>query len=161
MASPAWSAAPRPIVAGVADPTVSQAPLQWAAEQARAFGKPLLALTVLPQPPVEPWPTTGHPAQDDETRYRTILDEAIKRLGDAAHGIEVRRELRQGSVVRVLVHASNDADLLVLGGRRARGRFDQRPMSIASQCIQLAACPVVIVPVARPHRRKREETVET
>lgn len=146
---------PRTIVVGVADPTVSQAPLRWAAEQARAFGKTLLAVNARPAPQVEPWPRTPRPEESDEVRGRAILDEAIERLGDARHGIEVRREVRQGPAVRTLIHASRDADLLVLGGRRARGRFDQRPMSVAVQCIQLAACPVVVVPVSRPSASPR------
>lgn len=141
----------RTIVVGVAEPEISQAPLRWAVEQARAFGKTLLAVSVYPPGPLEPWPSTPRPEDaEDQAAARAKLDDAIARLGEAHRGVEIRRETIQGRPVKALVDASRSAALLVLGGRKARGRLDLRPSSVAVHVVQLAACPVVVVP---PHPR--------
>lgn len=150
-------AAPRhaTIVVGIANPTVSQAPLQWAVEQARAFERTLLAVSVFPSRKLEPWPAVAQPGDESEAAARLVLDQAIEQLGDRGEGVELRREVVEGKPLDILVERSHDADLLVLGGRRARTPIDHRPRSVAARAIQLAACPVVVVPTAAPRASRR------
>lgn len=145
------------IVVGIVDAVVSQAPLRWAVQQARAFGKALVAVSVYPSSKLEPWPAIPRASEGDESAARAVLDHAIEQLGEDGQGVELRREAAPGKPVDVLVERSRSADLLVLGGRRARTSVDQRPLSVAGRCIQLAACPVVVVPTPTAERKQRRE----
>lgn len=145
------------IVVGIVNAVVSQAPLRWAVQQARAFGKTLVAVSVYPSNKLEPWPAIAQSSEGDESAARAVLDHAIEQLGEDGQGVELRREAAPGKPVDVLVERARSADLLVLGGRRARTSVDQRPLSIAGRCIQLAACPVVVVPTRTTERKQRRE----
>ena len=54
-----------------------------------------------------------------------------------------------GFVVKELVDASQDADLVVLGARGAGGFTRLIMGSVSNEVVQHSACPVVIV----PHKR--------
>lgn len=145
------------IVVGIVNAVVSQAPLQWAVEQARAFGKTLLAVSIYPSSKLDPWPAIPRSSEGDKSAAEAVLDHAIEQLGEDRQGVEVRREVVPGKPVDVLVERSRGADLLVLGGRRARTPVDQRPLSVAARCVQLAACPIVVVPTRAAERKQGRE----
>ncbi len=54
-----------------------------------------------------------------------------------------------GFVVKELVDASHDADMVVLGARGGSGFARLLMGSVSSEVVQHSACPVVIVPHAR------------
>jgi nucleotide-binding universal stress UspA family protein len=73
---------------------------------------------------------------------------AASRLGDAGPPSVTVRAV-DGFVVKELVDASQDADLVVVG-TRSGGSFARLVMgSVSSEVVQHSACPVVIV----PHKR--------
>lgn len=138
------------IVVGIKHPAMSQGALRWALEQARVFGKTLVPIQAYPGPDVETWPVLQTvPKEAQRAEAMAALDRAVDALGGDLQGVDIRPEVVEGRPVPVLVARSARADLLVLGSRRARSRATPRPISVASQCIQLSACPVVVVPVRR------------
>jgi nucleotide-binding universal stress UspA family protein len=140
------------IVVGVDGSPNSERALDWAMRQAAAVRVPLTVITVH-EVPKSYWggiPVVG-PA--DETllgKLRQAAEEmtqkAAGQLGDdkpasvAVHAVN-------GFVVKELVDASQDADMLVLGARSHSGIARQLLLgSGSSEIIQHSASPVVIVP---------------
>jgi nucleotide-binding universal stress UspA family protein len=71
---------------------------------------------------------------------------AASRLGDAGPA-SVNVHAVNGFVVKELVDASHDADLVVVGARDGSTGFARLLMgSVSSEVVQHSACPVVIVP---------------
>ncbi len=71
-----------------------------------------------------------------------ILDEAIT---EALGAVDVERVVTEGSAGEVLVQASGDADLVVVGSRGRGGLRGALLGSVSSHVAQHAPCPVVIV----------------
>ncbi|MFE3632722.1 universal stress protein [Streptomyces cellostaticus] len=141
--------APRgPVVLGVGEkPTVSAA-ARFAAEEAvlrrvpleavRAWRRPGHATTAHPL-------LAGEPAHFERERAVEALEEA---LADAPAGLEVTRRAAEGHARDVLLAASQEAGLLVVGARRRHGRFGLHLGRVAHGLLHHAACPVAVVPDA-------------
>ena len=135
------------VVVAVSPTSGSPTALHWAADEARRRGADLVALSAWrePRPPIAPGgrpPGVGFDAE-------SVIAEAKGRLEDqvrAALGTEtdVRSEVVHGSSFRVLLQASETAELLVLD---APSRLDliEGP-NLARRLIYAAECPVVIMP---------------
>jgi nucleotide-binding universal stress UspA family protein len=52
----------------------------------------------------------------------------------------------KGSPARVLLIASEGADLLVLGRAHRSGVFDIIRNSVSAECVRRATCPIVVIP---------------
>ncbi|MFF2200380.1 universal stress protein [Streptomyces sp. NPDC058145] len=141
--------APRgPIVLGVGEkPTVSAA-ARFAAEEAVLRRVPLEAVRAWRHPAHA---TTGHPllagepAHFEEQRAAEALEEA---LADAPAGLEVTRRAVEGHARDVLVAASHEAGLLVVGARHRHGPFGLHLGRVVHGVLHHAACPVAVVPEA-------------
>jgi nucleotide-binding universal stress UspA family protein len=85
-------------------------------------------------------------------KLRQAADEmtqrAAGRLGDARPA-SVQVHAVDGFVVKELVDASQDADLVVIGTRGGSGFARLLMGSVSSEVVQHSACPVVIVPHER------------
>jgi nucleotide-binding universal stress UspA family protein len=77
-----------------------------------------------------------------------MTQKAASQLGDAGPA-QVAVHAVSGFVVKELVDASQDADLVVLGARGGSGFAQLLMGSVSSEVVQHSACPVVIV----PHKR--------
>ncbi len=139
------------IVVGVDGSRNSEHALDWAMRQAAALHAPLTVLTVH-EVPKSYWgsiPVTG-PAdtlllERLQQAAEEMTQKAAGRLGDARPALVNVRALN-GFVVKELVDASQDADLIVLG-MRGGGGFARLVMgSVSSEVVQHSACPVVVVP---------------
>lgn len=145
------------LVVGVDGTAAGVAALRWAVDQARAMGARVLAIAVTEPPPL----VVGGPevgglvAQNllDADQLTAAADawlaEAIAALpADAGQYVDqfVDREVRRGDAATVLLDASRDADLLVLGnhGRGALGGM--LAGSVAQRCVHHPTCPLVLVP---------------
>ena len=142
------------IVVGVDGSPNSEHALDWAMRQAAAVQSPLTVIAVH-EVAKSYWggiPVIGPADAPLLEKLRQAAEEmtqkAASRLGDAGPpSVKVRAV--DGFVVKELVDASQDADLVVVG-TRSGGSFARLVMgSVSSEVVQHSACPVVIV----PHKR--------
>lgn len=142
------------IVVGVDGSPNSERALDWAMKQAAAVH---VALTVIAvhEVPKSYWggiPVIGPADEPLLGKLRQAAEEmtqrAASRLGDARPASVTVRAVN-GFVVKELVDASQDADLVVVGARSGSEFARLLVGSVSSEVIQHSACPVVIV----PHKR--------
>ncbi|GAA3172602.1 universal stress protein [Streptomyces virens] len=131
------------IVVGMADaPTAA---VRFAYEEARRRGAALDAVRAwrCPAHDTADHPLlTGTPERLHEERAAKELEAA---LADAPPDVRLRRHTVEGPARRVLLTASHEADLLIVGRRRP-GQFGHRLGRIAHTLLHHSACPVAVVP---------------
>jgi nucleotide-binding universal stress UspA family protein len=142
------------IVVGVDGSPNSGRALDWAMEQAAAVHAPLTVIAVH-EVPKSYWggiPVIGPADEPLLEQLRRAAEEmtrtAAGRLGDARPASVTVRAVN-GFVVKELVDASQDADLVVVGARGGSSFARVLVGSVSSEVVQHSACPVVIV----PHKR--------
>ena len=142
------------IVVGVDGSPNSERALDWAMRQAAAVHAPLTVIAVH-EVPKSYWggiPVIGPRDEAVLEKLREAAEEltqrAASRLGDAGP-VSVKVQAVSGFVVKELVDASQDADLVVLGARSGSAFAAVLVGSVSSEVVQHSACPVVIV----PHKR--------
>jgi nucleotide-binding universal stress UspA family protein len=91
------------------------------------------------------------PAEVQVTMQNLIV-EATNRVAEVAPGVEVIGVTHEGSPAKILVEASRDADLLVVGSRGLGGFKGLLLGSVSQQCSQHAKCPILIV---GPHEERQ------
>jgi nucleotide-binding universal stress UspA family protein len=142
------------IVVGVNGSPHSERALDWAMRQAAAVQVPLTVIAVH-EVPKSYWggiPVVG-PADTallDKVRQAAeeMTQRAASRLGDAATA-PVTVKAVNGFVVRELVAASQDADLVVVGAGNHSGFSRLLVGSGTTDVVEHSACPVVVVPGER------------
>ncbi|MBE8471986.1 universal stress protein [Streptomyces justiciae] len=135
------------VVMGVGeDPEEAAAVRRFAYEEARRRAVPLDAVRAWRCPAHE---TTDHPLLADAPA-RLHEEEAAKALtealGDAPPDVEARPRTVEGPARRVLVDASEGADLLVVGAKRRTGHLGLQLGRVAHAALHHSACPVAVVP---------------
>ena len=142
------------IVVGVDGSPNSERALDWAMKQAVAVRAPLTVIAVH-EVPKSYWgriPVVGAVDESLLESLRQAAEEmtqkAAGRLGDAGPA-SVTVHAVNGFVVKELVDASQDADLVVVGSRGGSGLGRLLAGSVSSEVVQHSACPVVIVPHER------------
>lgn len=137
----------RRVVLGVGeDAKESAAVTRFAAEEARRRGVPLEAVRAWRCPAHE---TTDHPllagepARLHEQRATEELEAALQ---DLPADVDVHRRTVEGHARRVLVDASRNADLLVVGAKRREGHLGLQLGRVTHTVLHHSACPVVVVP---------------
>ncbi|MFJ3233616.1 universal stress protein [Streptomyces sp. NPDC086787] len=134
------------IVVGVGEKPVDAAAMRFAAEEARRRGVPLEAVRAWRCPAHE---TTDHPllagepARLHEEWAAEMLEAALR---DVPADVEVHRRTVEGHARQVLLDASADADLLVVGARRREGHYGLQLGRVAHAVLHHATCPVAVVP---------------
>lgn len=141
------------IIVGVDGSGHSQRALEWAMKEAAIRHTPLTVLTV--HEAIRGYYTSSvavfpdDPARTEEAQ-KAAQDEADQVLagldGPRPESVTVRAV--HGFAVEELVSAGRDADMIVLGSRGAGGFSRLLMGSTASQVVQHARCPVLIVPPA-------------
>jgi nucleotide-binding universal stress UspA family protein len=150
------------IVVGVDGSAVSIEALKWAIDEAARRGTRVDAVNAWHSDPT----TTGLTRADIiQLRPRSeVLEEQSQLLGQAietAGGdrtVEVRHVLLDGQPGAALVHAAEDADLLVVGSHGAGRLAEVLLGSVSSYCVHHATCPVVVIPEHRPEREQVPHT---
>jgi nucleotide-binding universal stress UspA family protein len=139
------------IVVGIDGSPNSERALDWAMRQAAAVRAPLTVITVH-EVPKSYWggiPVVGPGDEPLLESLRQAAEEMTRKaagqLGDAGPASVTVRAV-SGFVVKELVDASQDADLVVLGARGASGFTRLIMGSVSHEVVQHSACPVVIVP---------------
>ena len=139
------------IVVGFDDSPSAAAALRWAAEQARGTGATVRAVNVvewpvdmmtweMPMRGTVPYPQAPPPGiEEHKLALRQRFDEANPEP-------DWRLDFIEGAVGPALVHASAEAELLVVGTREHHGLGRLVHGSTSHHCISHASCPVVAVP---------------
>jgi nucleotide-binding universal stress UspA family protein len=141
------------IVVGTDGSEGSRAALRWAGAEARLRGATLDVVLAWEYPTSMVYPSHGTftPPQTDmegaaiATVQKVLADEGIA-SGD---GIELRESIVHDAPAPALLHASQDADLLVVGSRGQGAFVGMLLGSVSQHCVTHATCPVVVVPSER------------
>jgi nucleotide-binding universal stress UspA family protein len=80
-----------------------------------------------------------------ERDARQIQEDALQDAGARENGIGVDQLIREGHAAKVLLDASDGADLLVVGCRGHGGFTGLLLGSVSNECASHARCPVLIV----------------
>lgn len=138
------------IIVGVDGSGHSEAALRWAMDEAAIRNAPLTVIAVL-EHGADFW--TGNPNIFDqhqpgrETARRSVekaVGQAAARVGDSRPP-SVTVQVLSGSPAEILINASDDADMVVVGSRGSGGLARLLMGSVSSHVAQHARCPVVIV----------------
>lgn len=147
--SASFSNTPSRIVAGVDGSPESVTALRWAIRQARLTGGVVNAVIAW-QLPVEMsgwgWsPMTAAECADLVEAARRTLETAIGQAAGDGDRPYVQALVEQGFPAQVLLEASKNADLLVVGSR-GHGLFaDTLLGTVGQHCFHHAHCPVVVM----------------
>jgi len=137
------------VVAGVDGSAESVRALGWAARYATATGARVQAVLAWHYPaaagqaPVGIAPDPVH--KETEAQQLAILNEAIAQACSGQPGPGAEARLGYGHPAQVLIEASKEADLLVVGSH-GHGAFTGMMLgSVSIHCVTSAFCPVVVV----------------
>jgi nucleotide-binding universal stress UspA family protein len=136
------------IVVGVDGSEQSRAALRWALAEARLRDADVRAVYAWAFPIVpgrEFAPALAIPLDELRAEANELIDTVVaEEVGDETD-VRVTHLAIEGSAADVLVDASRNADLLVVGSRGHGGFAGLLLGSVSQQCAHHAACPVVIV----------------
>lgn len=136
---------PHDILVGVDGSPSSLAALEWAACQAERTGSAIHAVTTWEWPKSYGYPIPVSSDFDPAGEAAKILEEAVGATRGAHPGVSIRTSVIEGATARILIDASRDAELLVVG---CRGHGELAGMllgSVSEQCVTHAHCPVLVV----------------
>ncbi|MDC2948885.1 universal stress protein [Streptomyces heilongjiangensis] len=137
------------VVVGLGDPADSSAAVRFAFREAQARGCALHA--------VRAWRSPAHAhaehplIADDaagahEERASALLTDALRDAVRDHPQVDVSRRTVEGPAHKVLLEASTDADLVVVGAHRRHGPVGLQLGRAAHVLLHHAGCPVAVVP---------------
>ncbi len=142
--APATHDSEQPIVVGIDGSAEAVAALRWAADAARAYGRPVTVITVKDPLASYGFPITPTPEIEAiiDNSAQAALNETLTQVYGRPDPEGVTRAVREGSPAQELIDASQEASMLVIGAR-GRGAF---PLgSVSERCVRHARSPVVVV----------------
>ncbi|MCC9306101.1 universal stress protein [Kitasatospora sp. RB6PN24] len=132
------------IVVGVDGSASAAAAVQWAARQAKLEQADVLAVIAWDYPALVGLGVVV-PSQEIEDAAGEALAETITRELGSEPEVPVAQRVVYGYPAEVLLDASRDAHLLVVGSRGLGGFAGTVLGSVGRACVEHAACPVVVV----------------
>ncbi|HZD65982.1 MAG TPA: universal stress protein [Acidimicrobiales bacterium] len=134
------------VVVGVDGSENSQRALYWAARQAQGTGAKVKAVATWNDPYtlVGPHPPVAV-AGPERHRLRHMLDRVAAGVQEET-GVAMESHVVGGAPAPTLTRLAAGADMLVLGTRGLGGFKGLLLGSVSQRCVQLATCPVVLVP---------------
>jgi nucleotide-binding universal stress UspA family protein len=148
------------IVVGVDGSPGGQRALDWAVREAANRGGTVQAVTAWRWDSIDTGPGAATKPADERARAAAMLEAEIRAL-TTRHGAAtpVASEVVEGRPADVLAAVARQADLLVLGSH-GHSRLRHTVLgSVSEECVRMATCPVVIIPVPVPVRRLAEPAV--
>ncbi|WP_446219293.1 universal stress protein [Micromonospora sp. IBHARD004] len=133
-----------PVVVGADGSESSLRALGFAVERAQQRDVPLRVIRVW-EPPGEPWAPPGFDPEEANATARAAAEEELAGWRESFPAVEVDLRVSPGNPAALLVEASREAQLVVVG---SRGRGELRGMllgSVSQQLLQHAHCPVAVV----------------
>ena len=156
------------IIVGIDGSDGADRALRWAADEAdrrNAAGQPaiLQALTAWAFDPTGELESVAIRLPDPRQAAEDTLSAAVRRVRETHPHTLIAAEAVHGPTSDVLVRASDDADLLVLGSHGHSRMYHAVLGSVAEACIRNATCPVLIIPMARAasHRSTTTSALDT
>ncbi|OAR22650.1 universal stress protein UspA [Streptomyces sp. ERV7] len=139
------------VVVGVDGSEASHEALRWAVSHARLIRATVDAVAAYDVPGAAGWSAPAVDADlDEEQAKKDLADELHSVLGQTGD-VALTSHIVRGNPAEVLIGASADAELLVVGNR-GRGGFARLLLgSVSLQCAQHASCPVVIIRQGTSH----------
>ena len=137
------------ITVGVDGSEPSIEALRWAADQAELTGSELETIAVWEWPTsfgwAPPYPSDFNPAADAQR----VLDETLGPIRHDHPDVVINEKVIEGRAAPILIEASKQAELLVVGSR-GHGEFSGMLLgSVSEHCVTNADCPVVVVRARR------------
>lgn len=134
------------IVVGVDGSASAKAALRWAIRQAKLTGGTVDAVIAWHYPTAYSYPVPISPLSSARELAQRVLDEAVYEVQQALdEHVEITPKVIEGNAARVLLDASQDADLLVIGSRGHGGFVAALLGSTSQHAVQHATCPVVVI----------------
>ncbi|MET8453948.1 universal stress protein [Streptomyces sp. NPDC005209] len=139
------------IVVGVGDASGGAGAVRFAVREAEVRDCALAAVRAWRNPsqePVDHMLIADDAARLREERASTSLDDAVREAVREHPQVDVHRRPVEGPAHRVLLKASAEADLIVVGAQRRHGHFGLQLGTVAHALLHHSECPVAIVPQA-------------
>jgi nucleotide-binding universal stress UspA family protein len=133
----------RTVVVGIDGSECSTGALEWAASYAQATGTPVRAVAVWSYPTPYEFDVGGGD-WDRESECTKTAEKQVASVATRHPGLEIDLEVVNGHAAKVLVDASANAALLVVGTRGHGGFVDLMIGSTSTHCVHSAHCPVVV-----------------
>lgn len=136
------------VVVGVDGSEQSRRALAWAVDYAGQRGSTVEAVMAVPTTPRDDLARVAR-WTDAEERLGALVEDVLR---DAPTLPTLSFEVVEGDPVTVLVDASRDAELVVLGSHGMSQLRNPDLGSVSLACIRFGSAPVVVIPVASPVR---------
>ncbi len=136
------------IVVGIDGSDEASRALQWAADHAGP-GDTVVATHIWHIPPLESVEAPIYNPADVQVEARRLCERVVAGIqlsADAAPQIDI--SIQHGHTGRLLIEASEDADLLVVGSRGHGGFVGLLLGSVSTHAVHHAKCPIVVVPAS-------------
>lgn len=148
----------RMLVVGVDGSDGGRRALAWALHEAERTGDTVLAVLVWSWDGVDILaPGATNPGDARRRAEQILTTEVDDALASTKTTVPIAREIVEGRPATELTRLSRDAHLLVLGSH-GHNRLRHAVLgSVGAECVRLAGCPVVVVPVPLPARRTEKE----
>ena len=139
------------IIVGVDGSDRSRQALEWAVSEAAVRHAPLTVLTVSEALAGGHWGGPVFPADLDRTEQaqeaaQVETDKVLAKVGAGGEPTSVTVRAVTGIPAEELLHASADADMIVVGSRGAGGFKRLLLGSVSSHIAHHGYCPVVVIP---------------
>ncbi|HET8986867.1 MAG TPA: universal stress protein [Humibacillus sp.] len=131
------------IIVGVDGSESSKQALRWAARLAAADGSHIEAITAWDYP--QAYNSPVDPNWRPDLDAQTILDDTLHEVFGDERPAGLDAVVRHGSPGTVLIEASTDAEILVIGSRGHGGFAGLLLGSVSSACSEHAHCPVLVL----------------
>ncbi|MFJ8582849.1 universal stress protein [Micromonospora sp. NPDC093277] len=127
-----------PVLVGVDGSESSRLALGFAVERAAQRDVPLRVLRV--------WgPTGAPPGSDPEAAERTAVEQELAQWRETFPDVPIEIQVPSGNPAALLVEASREAQLVVVGSRGRGGLRGMLLGSVSQQLIHHSQCPVAVV----------------
>ncbi|AKH85779.1 universal stress protein [Streptomyces sp. CNQ-509] len=142
-----WDDRSRPVVLGVSELAEGQAATEFAFREAAARHSPLLAVRAWRCPVFEPGGHLGHGSVAlYEEKASAVVSDVLDEPRRTHPDVGVQRRLAEGPAHHVLMGASAEAGLVVLGAPRRRGHAGLQLGRVTHALLHSSTCPVAVVP---------------
>jgi nucleotide-binding universal stress UspA family protein len=133
------------IVVGVDGSASSKQALEWALRYADTTGLPVTAVLAWQIPANYGTAAMVLPAAEFADEAKRELKQVVDEAAAAFPGVRVERRTVEGHPAKVLLKASEHAQMLVVGSRGHGGFVGAILGSVSQHCVTHAHCPVLVL----------------